>query len=59
MSLMKSLIVTLLVIPLIIVMAVRDPQGTGHLVALVITLGARLLNGVATFLNAILGGHHT
>ncbi len=48
---MKKLVLTLLVIPLIIVMAVQDPQGTGHLVQVVITEGAKLLDLVARFLH--------
>jgi len=42
-----KLVLTLLVIPLIIVMAVRYPEGTGHLVAVIITEGAKLLDLVA------------
>jgi hypothetical protein len=51
----KKIVLMLLVIPLLIVMAVKDPQGAGHLVQFVITLGARLLNAVASFLNSLLG----
>ncbi len=57
MSLMKNVILTLLVIPLIIVLATKSPEATGHLVAVVITAGAKLLDGVASVLNAALGGH--
>jgi hypothetical protein len=53
----KKVVLVLLVIPLLIVMAAKDPQGTGHLVQFLITLGARLLNAVASFLNSLLGGH--
>lgn len=54
---MNKVILTFLVIPLVIVMAVRDPQGMGHLAQLIITLGARLLNAVADILNTLLGSH--
>jgi hypothetical protein len=54
---MSRLILTLLVIPLLIVMVARDPQGMGHLVEIVFVVGAKLLSLVATFLNNILGGH--
>ena len=57
-SLLWKAILTLLVVPLIVVMAARDPQGTGHLVALLITAGAKLLTAVADFLNALLGSHN-
>jgi len=52
-----KLLVIFLVIPLLIVMATRDPQGTAHLVDMIFTLGARLLNATATFLDGLLGGH--
>jgi hypothetical protein len=54
---MRKVILTLLVIPLIIVLATKSPEATGHLVAAVITVGAKLLNGVASIINAVLGGH--
>lgn len=54
---MVKVLVVLLVIPLLIVMAVRDPQGMAHLVELVFSVGAKLLNAVATFLDSLLGGH--
>ncbi len=54
---MNKVILTLLVIPLIIVLATKSPEATGHLVAMVVTAGAKLLNGVASMLNALLGGH--
>ena len=54
---MGKLLVIFLVIPLLIVMATRDPQGTAHLVDMIFTLGARLLNATATFLDGLLGGH--
>jgi len=53
---MNKFVLTLLVLPLLIVMAAKDPQSMGHLVQMIITLGARLLNGVATILNNLLGG---
>ena len=46
-----KLVLTLLVIPLIIVMAVRYPEGTGHLAAVITTLGAKLLDLVARSLH--------
>ncbi len=54
---LRKLLVILLVIPLLIVMATRDPQGVAHLVELILSLGAKLLNGTATFLDRLLGGH--
>lgn len=54
---MNKVILTLLVIPLIIVMAAKDPQAAGHLVQVIITWGAKLLNAVATLLNDLLGPH--
>jgi hypothetical protein len=56
-SSMKKLVLTLLVIPLIIVMAVQDPQGAGHLVQVVITDGAKLLDVVARFLHDLFTHH--
>ena len=55
-ALVKVLLV-LLVIPLLIVMATRDPQGVAHLVEMIFTVGAKLLSATATFLDALLGGH--
>lgn len=52
-----KLLVVLLIIPLLIVMATRDPQGVAHLVEMIFTLGAKLLNATATFLDSLLGGH--
>jgi hypothetical protein len=51
------LLLTLLVIPLLIVLAVKSPRAVGHLVELVIVIGARILDGVATLLGNILGSH--
>lgn len=56
-SAMSRLVLTLLVIPLLIVMVARDPQGMGHLVEILFVGGAKLLSLVATFLNNMLGGH--
>jgi len=53
----RKLILTLLVIPLMIVMVTRDPQGAGRLAELIITIGARLLNAVAVTLSDLLGSH--
>jgi len=36
-------------------MATRDPQGTAHVVEMIFTLGAKLLNATATFLDSLLG----
>ncbi len=52
-----KLLVVLLVIPLLIVMAVRDPQAMAHLVEVVFNVGAKLLDAVADFLEGLLGGH--
>jgi hypothetical protein len=52
-----KLLFILLVIPLLIVMATRDPQGMAHLVEMIFTLGAKLLNATAVFLSSLLGGH--
>ncbi len=52
-----KLLVVLLVIPLLIVMAVRDPQGMAHLVEVVFNVGAKLLDAVADFLEGLLAGH--
>ena len=52
---MNKLLLTLLVIPLLIVLAVRDPQGMAHLVEAIFTIGAKLLDGVATLLSSLLG----
>lgn len=56
-SAVNKLILLLLVVALLIVMAARDPQGIGHLVAIIFTLGAKLLDGVATILNTLVGGY--
>lgn len=53
---MKRLILVLLVIPLIFVLAAKDPQGAGHLVQLVIMVGAKLLNAAATIIHDLLQG---
>ena len=53
-STVSKFVLTLLVRPLLVVMAVKDPQGMGHLVQLIITAGANLLNAVAAFLNNLL-----
>lgn len=54
---MGKLLVVLLVVPLLIVMATRDPQGMAHLLELVFSAGARLLNAVAAVIDSLLGGH--
>lgn len=53
---LAKLLLILLVIPLLIVMATRDPQGFAHLVEMIFTSGARLLSGTANFLISLLGG---
>ena len=54
---LAKLLVVLLVVPLLIVLATRDPQGMAHLVELIFTVGAKLLNATASFLSTLLGGH--
>ena len=54
---MNKLVIVLLVIPLLIVMATKDPQGVGHLVEIIIALGAKLLNATAVLLNHLVGSH--
>jgi len=49
--------VIVLVVPLLIVVATRNPQGVAHLVEVVFSVGAMLLNGAATVLSTLLGGH--
>jgi hypothetical protein len=56
-SAVHKLVLVLLVIPLVIVLAARDPQGMGHLVAIIFTIGAKLLDGVAAILNTLVGSH--
>jgi len=55
--LLQKVILTVLVIPLIIVMAAKDPVGMGRLAEFTITAGAKLLNAVAIILSGLLGGH--
>lgn len=55
-SLVKSVILTFLIIPILIVIAVRNPEAAGHFVAVVVTAGARLLAGTAGFFGSLLGG---
>jgi hypothetical protein len=54
---LRKLLVPLLVIPLLIVMAARDPHGMANLVAIIFTVGAKMLNATAALLSALLGGH--
>ncbi len=54
-ALVKLLLIAL-VIPLLIVMATRDPKGVAHLVEMILTLGAKLLSATANFLDSLLGG---
>ena len=53
---MPKLGLILLVVTLVVGMAVRDPQGMGHLVAIIFTIGVKLLDGVAAILNTLVGG---
>ena len=46
----------LLLIPLLIVMAVKDPQTVAHLVRVIFTAGGRMLNDTAVLLNSLLDG---
>jgi hypothetical protein len=55
-SAVSKTVVISLVIVVLIVLAARSPQGLGHLVGLIFTLAAKLLNGVSMILNALLGG---
>ena len=57
MSALGKLLLVVLVLPLVIVMVARDPQGMAHLVELVFRLGAELLNATAYLLGSLLGGH--
>lgn len=52
-----KLIVMLLLIPLLIVMAVKYPQDAGHLVRVFITEGAKLLDFVARSLHELFSHH--
>lgn len=50
----KWVLVSLVIV--LIILAARSPQGLGHLVGLIFTVAAKLLNGVSMILNALLGG---
>lgn len=52
-----KLLLILLVIPLVIVLAMRHPQGAAHLVEVIFTVGARMLDATVTFLDRLLSGH--
>ncbi len=56
-SAVSKLLLTLLVVSLIIVMVTRNPQAMGHVVVVIFTICARLLDGLAALLNALTGGH--
>ncbi len=47
---MGKLVLIVLVIVVLIVL-VRDPQGMGHLVGAIFEVGAKLLHGIAAFLD--------
>jgi hypothetical protein len=47
----------ILLIPLLVVMVMRDPGGMIHLIWLVLTAGARMLNDTAALLDSVLSGH--
>ena len=51
----KVLIV--LMVPLVIVMAIRNPLGMAHFVELILVVGAKMLNATAAFLDGLLSGH--
>ncbi len=51
---MKKLILAVLAIALLIVLA-RDPQGLGHLVEAIVSVAAKLFNGIAAILSTLLG----
>jgi hypothetical protein len=53
---MRNLIVIFLLIPLIVVLVAKDPQGAGHLFEMTVTAGAKLLNAVATAISAMISG---
>lgn len=53
---MKNIVVIFLLIPLIIVLVAKDPQGAGHLFEMAVTAGAKLLNAVATAISAMMHG---
>jgi hypothetical protein len=50
-------LILLLLIPLVLLMAIKAPETVGHFVAGVVIVGAKLLNAVATFLNDVIAGH--
>ena len=52
-----KLLLILLAIPLLIVIAKRNPQGMAHLVKEILMVDAKLLNATAAFLSGLLGGH--
>ena len=54
---MSKLLLTLLVASLILIMVVRNPQVMAHVVVVIFTICARLLDGLAALLNALTGGH--
>ncbi len=56
-SAVGKLLLTLLVALLIILMVTRNPQVMGHVVVVIFTICARLLDGLAALLNALTGGH--
>jgi hypothetical protein len=50
-------LLALLLIPLVIVMAVRDPHAVERLFTVIFTVGARMLNDTAVLLDRLLDGH--
>jgi len=54
---MTKLILTVLVV-LLLVIVVRDPQGMGELAHLILTVIGKLINAITIILNDLLGAHH-
>lgn len=50
----KLILFLAVVIPLILVVAAKDPQALGHAIALIFIYGAKLLNAVADFVVRLL-----
>lgn len=47
---MKGLILIVLVTPLVFVVATKDPHAIGQFVQVIVTIGAKLLDAVATLI---------
>lgn len=59
MSTVNKLVLTVLALGLLLVVASRDPEGVGRMVAWVVTVGAKLLDGVAQIIIDLTGGGST